>query len=357
MSASKCSLLVVDDDPAVLALLTRLASSEFDVLAAASAEASQQLFGRRQIDLILADQNLPGMPGVQLLEWVRQRSPRTVRLLMTGLAKFEDAVQAINHGQVYRYLFKPWRPEEMLDVLRDASRTATLERSHSRLLEELRRLNAELEQRVYQRTLELEEANHKLQQQNLMLQRLALTDALTSLPNRRAIEQLVRSELRRRARYPTPLAVALVDVDNFKDINSRCLLPGGDQVLVSLSRTLMTSLRTVDTIGRIGGDEFMVVAPETDADGASALAERIRSAVEAGRYQYKEAVIRVTVSVGFGVAAATQGADYDQLRHAAAAALQEAKSQGRNRCSVQTAWGRPADAARALPAEPADAPI
>jgi diguanylate cyclase (GGDEF)-like protein len=277
---------------------------------------------------------------------------------MTGMAKFEDAVEAINQGQVFRYLFKPWRADELLQVLRNACRTFQLEQSHSQLLEELRSLNSDLEKRVQQRTRELEEANHQLQQQNLMLQKLALTDALTGLPNRRAIEQLVRSEVRRRGRYPGPLALALLDVDHFKEVNSRYLLPGGDQVLIGLTKTFINSLRTVDTIGRIGGEEFMVVAPETDYQGAAALGERMRAAVETSRFLYKDASIRVTVSVGVGVVEASSPVEFEQLKYAAAAALQEAKTQGRNRCCVRSIPCHRAEAAaRGQPAEAIDSTV
>src|SRR5262249_747372 len=221
-------------DPFVLHTLALLGAKEFDVLTVASAEAAQDILARRGVDLILADQKLPGLSGVQLLEWVRQHAPKTIRLLMTGLGSFEDAVEAINCGQVYRYIFKAWRNDELLQVLRTASRTFLLERSNDQLMEELRRLNQELEERVQQRTRELEEANHQLHQTNWMLQKLALTDALTGLPNRRAMDRLAKSELRRRARYPGPLALGVIDVDHFKEVNARYLLPGGDQVLVGL---------------------------------------------------------------------------------------------------------------------------
>ncbi len=331
----QCSVLVIDDEPAVRSTLAALLGREFEVVTAESAEAAKDVFARRNIDLVLADQRLPGMPGVQLLEWVRQHSPRTVRLLMTGMGSLEDAVEAINCGQVYRYLFKPWHADELLQILRSASRTFLLERSHDRLLEELRQLNLELERRVEQRTRELKEANHQLQQQNWMLQKLALTDPLTGLPNRRAMDRLARSELRRRARYPSALALGLLDVDHFKAVNARYLLPGGDQVLVGLAKTLVSSLRTVDTVGRIGGEEFLLVAPETSAEGAAVLAERIRAAVEAARYPYKDALIGVTVSIGFAVAEAGVPAEFEQIRHAAAAALDAAKRGGRNRSDVR----------------------
>lgn len=332
VSKYRCSLLVVDDEPYILATLAALLNAEFEVLTADTAEAAQRHFASREIDLILSDQKMPRMSGVQLLEWVRRHHPKTVRLLMTGFAELEEAVEAINRGQVFRYLFKPWRAEELLETLHNAARTYLLERSHEQLLEELRQLNLELEKRVAQRTKELEETNHELEQKNKMLEKLALTDPLTGLPNRRAMDRLAERELRRRDRYPGPLSIALVDVDHFKEINARYLLPGGDKVLIDLAKSLTTSLRTVDLLGRIGGEEFLVIAPETNMEGAMVLGERIRTTVEKTIFTYKEAIIPVRVSIGFAVVEDGQEADYEQMKHTAAAALSEAKNTGRNRC-------------------------
>jgi diguanylate cyclase (GGDEF)-like protein len=334
MSSVKCSLLVVDDEPYILTTLSALLANDFDVCTASTPEEAMQWFSRRTIDLILTDQKMPRKSGVQLLEWVRVHSPKTIRLLMTGFGELEDAVEAINRGQVYRYLFKPWRADQLLEVLRDASWAFQLERSNEQLVEQLRQLNLELEQRVKDRTRELEEANHLLKQRNLMLEKLALTDPLTGLPNRRAMDRLAESEIRRRARYPSSLALGLADADHFKQINERYLLPGGDQVLIELGKTFTASLRTVDTVGRIGGEEFLVVAPETNLEGAASLGERIRVAVESSTFYYKGEPIQVTVSIGFAVAEAGVAAEYDQLKHFAATALSQCKSLGRNRCVV-----------------------
>jgi diguanylate cyclase (GGDEF)-like protein len=341
VSKYKCSLLVVDDEPYILATLSSLLSAEFDVLTADSSEAAQAIFGQREIDLILTDQKMPRVTGVQLLEWVRQHNPKTVRLLMTGFAELEEAVEAINRGQVFRYLFKPWRAEELIETLKGAARTFLLERSHEQLLEELRRLNLELEERVQQRTRELEEANHELEQKNKMLEKLALTDPLTGLPNRRAMDRLAERELRRRDRYPGALTVGLIDVDHFKEINCRYLLPGGDKVLVDLAKVLQSSLRGVDFLGRIGGEEFLIIAPETGSEGAGFLGERIRTTVQNAKFSYKDEDIQVTVSIGFAVADAGMTADYEQMKHVAAGALAEAKVTGRNRCVYRGLAGHP----------------
>jgi len=325
VSKYKCSLLVVDDEPYILSTLTAFLNNEFEVLTADTAQAAQALFAQREIDLVLTDQKMPRLSGVQLLEWVRINHPRTVRLLMTGFAELEEAVEAINRGQVYRYLFKPWRADDLMETLKSAAHTFVVERAHEELL-------IELENRVAQRTRELEEANHELEQKNKMLEKLALTDPLTGLPNRRAIDRLAERELRRRDRYPSPLALGLIDVDHFKEINARYTLSGGDKVLVDLGKVLLSSLRTVDLMGRIGGEEFQVIAPETNTEGAVVLGERIRSTVEQAVFSYKEETILVRVSIGFAVAEDGQAADYEHMRHVAGAALAQAKVGGRNCC-------------------------
>ena len=268
-SSKRSSVLVVDDEPYILTTLAALLENEFDVSLANSADEAQEVFRTKSIDVILSDQKMPRRNGVELLEWVRTHHPKTMRLLMTGFAELEDAVGAINRGKVYRYLFKPWRSEELLQVLRDACRSHQLEQQNQVLLEELHQLNLALEKRVLERTQSLEQANREMQQKNFMLEKLALTDPLTGLPNRRAIDRLAESEIRRRGRYPSALALGFVDADNFKEINRRYLLPGGDQVLIDLARALNASMRTVDTVGRVGAKNSWWW-PETTYEGALA---------------------------------------------------------------------------------------
>ncbi|MBI1833141.1 MAG: response regulator, partial [Planctomycetes bacterium] len=153
----------MDDEPAILDTLSILLNSEFDVLTADCATNAQQHFAKREIDLILTDQKMPGFTGVDLLEWVKVHSPKTIRLMMTGFAELEETISAINKGQVFRFLLKPWQSDNLLDVLRTAAKTFVLERSHEQLLDELRLLNeklrdmnADLENRVAERTKSLE---------------------------------------------------------------------------------------------------------------------------------------------------------------------------------------------------------
>jgi diguanylate cyclase (GGDEF)-like protein len=331
-----CSVLLVDDEPAILAMLVGQLGREFDVVTACTAEQARSVFAHRTVDIVISDLQLGAENGLQFLDWVRRAAPRAVRILLTGTARLEDAVEAINCCQVHRLLLKPWRTEDLLDTLRQTARGLLLERNHEQLLTEYRRLTEELERRVQDRTRELEQTMHQLRMQNQFLEKMALTDSLTGLPNRRSIDLLARKELLRRTRAPGPLSLGLIDADRFKDINSVYLLSGGDHVLTWLGQSLQSSIRGSDAIGRVGGEEFMVVAPGTDEAGAVVLGERLRANVEAGRTLYKGREIKVTVSVGFAVVESNGVVGYEKLREAAAAALADAKMAGRNRCKVRT---------------------
>src|SRR5688572_23762518 len=125
-NSEKCSLLLVDDETCLLPPLAALLRKDYEILTADSADAAQAILERRPVDLVLTDQRMPRRTGIQLLEWVREHCPRTVRLLMTGFSELEDAIEAINRGHVYHYLTKPWRSEELTQILRNAAEKVRL---------------------------------------------------------------------------------------------------------------------------------------------------------------------------------------------------------------------------------------
>lgn len=339
----KCSVLAVDDDPAVLALLATQLGADFEILTAGNVAQARDVLARRSVDIILTDLQLPGESGLVLLDWVRRTAPRTFRVLISGTARIEDAIDAINQTQVHRIVLKPWRSEDLLQTLRAASRALLLERSHEQLLDELRRLNLDLEQRVADRTRELEAALNQLQQKNQFLEKMALTDPLTGLPNLRAARQIARKEFLRRRRTEDPLALVLIDADFFGNVNKVYSQVAGDQVLVWLAGVLMNSIRGADSLGRVGGEEFEVIAPGTDAAGAAVLAERLRSNVEAGVTVFNGQPIRMTISLGLAVVEGGVHAEYDSVRQLAADALREAKATGRNRAVIRVFAPSPTD--------------
>lgn len=160
------------------------------------------------------------------------------------------------------------------------------------------------------------------------LRLLATTDGLTNLLNRRRFLELAENELHRAKRFGQPIAMLMVDVDRFKSINDTYGHDLGDQVLMLLSRAMEKALRTVDILGRVGGEEFAAMLPETDLEGGIRAGERLRLAVESLDLPEKE--LRFTVSVGVSCRCASNPSVGEMLR-AADKALYQAKDKGRNR--------------------------
>jgi diguanylate cyclase (GGDEF)-like protein len=155
----------------------------------------------------------------------------------------------------------------------------------------------------------------------------AHTDMLTGIPNRRFLDRLLELEIMTGSATARPLAVMLLDIDHFKQVNDRYGHHVGDQTLRSLAELLRANLRTADHLGRWGGEEFMIIAPGTDLLAAGELAERLRSAVEAYRFPRLEGPI----TVSFGIATLSVSDSKEALIRRADRALYQAKQLGRNR--------------------------
>lgn len=167
-------------------------------------------------------------------------------------------------------------------------------------------------------------------------ERLATTDGLTGLLNRRTFNTVLDRRFREADRYRRPLSLLLLDIDHFKKVNDTHGHPAGDAVLRGVARIAQRCARETDAVARYGGEELALILPETDADGARAVAERIRKAVEAAQHPTEQGAVRVTVSIGV----ATQGPSPEEMVEGADKALYRAKQGGRNR--VEEARGRAA---------------
>ncbi len=145
---TKHCLLVIDDEPDVCDSVHDLLRREFRVLKATAAQEGLRIMQEQEVHIIMTDQRMPSVTGVELLEKVKARKPQAIRMLFTGFADLESIVAAINQGHIFQFLKKPWRPEELLDAVRMAAReydrlVADAE-ENDRLREEIRELRSRL---------------------------------------------------------------------------------------------------------------------------------------------------------------------------------------------------------------------
>ncbi|WP_428504867.1 diguanylate cyclase [Roseateles sp.] len=166
---------------------------------------------------------------------------------------------------------------------------------------------------------------------------LAMKDMLTGLSNRRAISDQLHMAVARAQRQGQYLSVLMLDIDHFKRVNDGYGHQAGDAVLRAVAQTLQSRLRAQDQIGRFGGEEFLIMLPDTSLDGSATLAEALREAVESAPTQWGAHRIAVTISIGVAGGAITGAATVDGLVGAADSALYRAKQGGRNRVEVAPA--------------------
>ena len=203
-------------------------------------------------------------------------------------------------------------------LLSASSLNGRYEREHRELVA----LRLDLERRVADRTRELEEANR-------LLAEASRTDTLTGLPNRRGFLEVVDHELKRSARAGQPCSVLMIDLDHFKQINDRLGHAAGDAVLQRAASTLRAVLRDEDLVARWGGEEFIVVLPDTPGTAAVGVAEKVRRALAAAPFTHAGKTSGLTAS--FGVAEHRHGEPLELTVAAADRALYRAKEAGRDR--------------------------
>ncbi len=344
MGAVKEHIICVDDEEGILTALRQQLGVRFgdecEISVAQSAKDALELVdelkkAEEPLAVVIADQIMPGMKGVELLEEVNRRSPGTTKILLTGQAGLDAVVAAINKAGLNRYIPKPWDEPDLRLTVEGLLRTYRLHRQNSELVEHLKAKNAELEElneeldaKVRERTRALEEANQRLAQ-------LAITDGLTGLFNHRHLHERLALEVERALRDGVPVAMLMIDVDHFKMYNDRHGHPAGDEILRTLGRLFAEERRANDVVARYGGEEFALLLAGIDRPQAAQLAERLRGRIAGYDFPHggEQPGGRLTVSIG--VAACPTDARTDEaLIKAAYEALYRAKKAGRDRVVI-----------------------
>ncbi|MBW2603646.1 MAG: diguanylate cyclase [Deltaproteobacteria bacterium] len=259
-------ILIVEDDDAIRSSIHEFfAKSDFNTFSAPSAEAALEIIKSGTIQIVITDILLPGKDGLQLTSQIKQNYDIDV-IVMTGYSENYSYEEAINKG-ASDLVFKPFRLEELLLRLKRVLKERSLTTERNRILSKL--------------------------------ENLAITDGLTKLYNLRHFYHLLEIEIDRCSRYGHPLALLLLDIDNFKVYNDTYGHLEGDKILVRIGQIILSGLRTMDSAFRYGGEEFTVILPETTADEAHNVAHRIKTAVEFENFFPEPGnVVTVTISIG-----------------------------------------------------------
>jgi two-component system cell cycle response regulator len=300
-------ILVVDDVPDNVEILdARLSSRGYAIVTAATGEEALDRVKEEPPHLILLDVMMPGLDGHQVARRIKddETLPFIPIILVTALNEAEDVVQGLESG-ADDYISKPYNFRELEARVRAMLRIKFLQD-------------------------ELDQKNRELELVNKRLKKLSITDGLTELFNHRHVHQLLHDEFERSARTGEPIAVAMMDLDRFKNINDTYGHPTGDVVLYETARIIKETAREIDMPGRYGGEEFIAILPGTEEESAEHFAERVRQAVEAYVFRDGATEIRMTVSCGVASFPAPGVDEPEALLKAADEALYQAKHGGRN---------------------------
>jgi diguanylate cyclase (GGDEF)-like protein len=348
---SRETILCVDDEEGVLAALQQQLDARFgnecEIALAQSGSDALELMDELDRDgeklaVIIADQIMPGMKGVELLEQVHARSPLTTKILLTGQAGLDAVVAAINRAKLNHYIPKPWDEANLHLAVENLLRQFRLMAENRMLINDLQGknqalldMNRELEAKVAERTSELAEANTRLAQ-------LAVTDGLTGLYNHRHFHERLTLEVERSARNGLPLSLLMIDVDHFKYYNDHNGHPAGDEVLRQLSHIMGDGRRANDFVARYGGEEFSIVLVDTSKLTAAQVAERLRERVATFPFEHAANQPGGCLSISIGVASFPDDAsDTETLVRQADSALYAAKHGGRNCVVLSTPTSNP----------------
>jgi len=301
----KFTVMIADDSPVYRKIVEHaLCAMPFDLIFASSGRQALQLFAEYRPDVVILDRIMPDMTGPEFCGKLRAMRLKVLPyiVMLTGSTDKESVVEGLDAG-ANDYVTKPFHDEELLARVRVGLRTKEL-----------------------QRQIELK---------NNQLEQLALTDELTGLPNRRAVQDWATREFESASRHGFPFWVVMADLDRFKSVNDIFGHAAGDAVLSRFSRILKANCRSSEICGRFGGEEFVLVYTHSDRDGVLRAVERLRSELEESTFAFNGCELRATASFGIaGIEGIAASGTLEDILASADAALYSAKGRGRNRIEV-----------------------
>lgn len=307
-------LLLVEDDLrsafSLRELLENTDSPQFHIRHVTTAAAACKAVEAGGIDVVILDLGLPDATALEALNRLRDSVLEIPVIVLTGQGDETLAADALHRGAEDYLLKGAIDHHSLLRSIRYAVERHRGVRDLARMKKELENVNRHLE-------------------------RLTLIEPLTELLNRRGLQQALSREMQHLGRAVTGSAALVIDLDDFKQINDQHGHAVGDVVLKEIGRRLRASVRAVDYVGRIGGDEFLLILPETDAAEVTRVAERIRLAIATAIIQHASGTVTVTASIA-AILLTNEMPAVDQLLSRAHLLLPRAKGEGKNRVVFQS---------------------
>lgn len=298
-------ILLIDDTPVNLEIAGKILEKEnYDIYIAESGYTALKLIEDTDFDLILLDIMMPEMDGFETYKKMKEHKKfnDVPVIFFTAKVDIESVINGFELGAV-DYIRKPFNGLEL--------------KARVRTHVELKKMREELE-----------EKNKSLAYAYDKLEIIATTDPLTKLFNRREITKKLEEEQIRYERNNKPFSIIIADIDLFKKVNDTYGHNCGDFILKSVADILKNTSRKQDSVSRWGGEEFLLLLPETDTDGATSLAEKLRLKIESSIFDYDEFQVKVTLTFGVNVYDKIQ--NLDSLISKADSALYEGKQKNRN---------------------------
>ena len=314
-------VLIVDDDADSVALVSRhLSGAGYEVRTASSGEEAIKILASEGAPIVVTDWMMPGMSGLDLCSAIRDHEGIGFAyvIILTAQAGEDQLVEAFKEG-ADDYLTKPFNHRELLARIRAGERIIQLRQDLEARQWEVHRVNAEMSI-----------AHSKLAEANEQLNRLATTDELTGLLNRREAMSRLAELWSASVRRQSPLACISLDIDHFKKFNDVYGHAIGDTVLRAVAEALRSAVRREEPVCRIGGEEFLILCRGATEAQAAIVAERLRETVEQYVVRVDKLELVVTVSLGVAERRRTMTVP-DELLRVADDALYAAKNAGRNR--------------------------
>lgn len=302
-------ILVADDEPINRALLQRrLEKGGYKVILVTNGKEAVDIVHASPPDLVILDVMMPVMDGLEACRIIKG-NPETTDIPVIFLSARDETEIKVNGLTLGAndYIIKPFKAEELMARVDVALR---LKNERDKLQETTRKALSDAEQ----------------------AQERALTDALTGLLNRYGLQRAMAREIAAARRYGRPLSCLMMDIDHFKKINDVYGHPIGDIAIQQVGKVLTEVTRNSDMVFRYGGEEFIVLLPETDIKGAVVLGEKIRTFAESRIFGDGERILTLTLSIGVASLKANESGN-DMIARADVA-LYNAKENGRNRVEI-----------------------